>query len=514
MAIIFNDLVNIMKGIFLGSIAQKEAIQRVNEAVDHYTSSIVDLGAALGIELLQHTRELQKSVFDIAGHIGELSLSSETHFQVLESQGQEISIGVRKLLQGSKSKCSAHQADLSIDSRKQNKGEWLLNWLSPSHWLVEGQLQAARSQRFEGTLQWALAMPEFMNWQISQFGASESVLWIRGGPGVGKSTMAAYLIDIIKSCYQSSIVAYFFCKSERPGLNTARDIVRTLSYQCIYNNEEAQSALEILMTTNFPRDTVGIRLFFSKLLLEPLQRIGQDIHIILDGLDEVDFAIDAEEQRAEIHVLINCLAHLPCTRLLFLSRPETAVNVIIPGLTIKHVDFSHNGNDIQKYVVEEIARSESFQRWFPPELGDPVTYFVENSNGVFLWAALLLRQLSRARSKLVFQNCLDGVSEGSGMDVLYSGILSRIDRNDIKWIKEILLWLAVAEGELDVDELQAAVESSQKDEINDFTTFLDEECGSIVYLIPKWLRWSVQLIHETLRSFLLDPHKCPPQFYI
>jgi hypothetical protein len=61
-----------------------------------YSSSIVDLGARLGMELLVQVREVQTSVAYVTDRIGELSISAESHFQTLELS---TSVGINKILQ-------------------------------------------------------------------------------------------------------------------------------------------------------------------------------------------------------------------------------------------------------------------------------------------------------------------------------------------------------------------------------------------------------------------------------
>jgi hypothetical protein len=171
-------------------------------------------------------------------------------------------------------------------ARRQHQDEQFLNWLSPSHWLVEGQLSTLRRQRGKDTLQWARNMSELGNWRKSQMDleSRERVLWIRGTLGMGKSVMAAYFVELLKCSHPASIVAYFFCRSSEERLRKAREIIRVLAYyQCIQGSEEAHGVLESLRSTNFRIDeNIGIRLLFEK-LKEPLSPTGKEVYIIVDG---------------------------------------------------------------------------------------------------------------------------------------------------------------------------------------------------------------------------------------
>ena len=401
---------------------------------------------------------------------------------------------------------------------QQDKEEEFLKWLSPSHWLVEGQLQALLSQRDDGTLDWALEMTEFNNWQNAEFGSKESVLWIRGGPGIGKSTMAGYFIRHLKDTHPDSAVTYFFCTNGRPGLMNVRDIIRTLAYQFCLDSAEARSALDELRKTHFGIDqNIGIRFLFTKLLQEPLQQMAKDWFLVLDGLDEADSAAqDVVELRPEIDIFLNCLIRLPFARILMLSRPDCTACDNISWSTTRSLQFYENADDIRIYAQNEISEAKAIQRWFPAELNNPVDYFVNNSRGIFLWVVLSLRQLSGSKSRKVFHDCLSGISNAGGnMDTLYSAILSRLSTEDWRWIEEILRWLISADKSLAIDELKAAVYWSLGDELDDFEKFLNDQCGSIVQIISNNpIGSSVQLIHETFRSFLVSPIRCPAQFYI
>src|SRR5271156_6545296 len=153
--------------------------------------------------------------------------------------------------------------------------EWLVG---PSYWQVESQLSSFRQQRSDGTLEWARKLPEFQAWRLSDVvdAPDRRITWIKGSLGLGKSVMAAYFIDLLKCQYRNAAVAYFFCRSNQPGLTSARDILRTLAYQCVDNNDAARNALENLKSKGFQiTASLGIGFLFEKLLLDPLRSAQQ-----------------------------------------------------------------------------------------------------------------------------------------------------------------------------------------------------------------------------------------------
>jgi GPI inositol-deacylase, winged helix domain len=103
------------------------------------------------------------------------------------------------------------------------------------------------------------------------------------------------------------------------------------------------------------------------------------------------------------------------------------------------------------------------------------------------------------------------------MEILYTTILSRIEKDDRKWVKEIIRWLVVAKRLLSVGELKDVVEWCLQDKLVDFRNFVELDCGSILQLIPSSDGKDdpgVQLIHETFRSFVLNSENLPQLFLI
>lgn len=407
-------------------------------------------------------------------------------------------------------------------ANKQNQDELFLKWLSPSYWLVEGQLSSVRKQRGKDTLEWARTMPEFEVWRRSdsEHESKDRILWIRGTLGVGKTVMAGYFIELLKCLHPDAVVAYFFCRSGQERLKTARDIIRTLAYQCVIDDAEARSALDSLRTKDFRvNDETPVGFLVEKLLQEPLSRTKNMIFIIIDGVDEADWtSIDNSERqpRPEMEAFIKAIGNIPSIHLLFVSRPKPDISRMIPNAATKSLVKSDNMVDIDAYVKTTIEGSERLKEHFLNENVNPSEYFHNKANGIFLWVVVVLHQLLQIKAGSVFRKYLSGFSDASGdMEKLYSSVLMSIQNEDQKWIKEILKWLVVSQRELTVDELKAVVEWSQHDNIPIFQTFLEVDCGALVHLVPIQSKgFNVQLIHETLRSFLINVHDCPAAFYV
>src|SRR5271169_3188118 len=139
-------------------------------------------------------------------------------------------------------------------AQKKNDDDKCLKWLSPSYWLVEGQLSSVRDKRGKDTLDWARNMKEFQAWRNCEItsGPVERILWIRGTLGVGKTIMAGYFVELLKCLYPDTIVAYFFCRKGEAGLTKARDIIRTVIFQCIQYSPNVRLDLDLLRNNRLP----------------------------------------------------------------------------------------------------------------------------------------------------------------------------------------------------------------------------------------------------------------------
>jgi hypothetical protein len=200
---------------------------------------------------------------------------------------------------------------------------------------------------------------------------------------------------------------------------------------------------------------------------------------------------------------------------LFIIRPDIPIRGI-PLLITKSIRENDNRGDVEAYVRQKLSTSKpKFQKWYPKDAPEPVEFLVRGSNGLFLWVSTVLHQLSTANTKSKFKSYFDSLGKSSGnMDALYRGILDRIGDEEKRWVFEILRWVIAAETPLSINQLEGLVQWSLDDERENFKEFLEDECGSFVRVVPgREGAQVVQPTHETFRSFLPDPMKCPEKFF-
>jgi Cdc6-like AAA superfamily ATPase len=95
-----------------------------------------------------------------------------------------------------------------------------------------------KKNRLLGTCTWSASHPDISAWLSSFAGLTTSRLWLYGKPGVGKSTLATYLYELVhKRRSPDEIVAYFFCDGSSENKLTSESILRALITQLLESTD-------------------------------------------------------------------------------------------------------------------------------------------------------------------------------------------------------------------------------------------------------------------------------------
>ena len=415
-----------------------------------------------------------------------------------------------------------------IDISKSNQGSKessdIFEWLSPSHWESAEQLSSHVDCRFEGTLNWLYLIPELNSWLFDT--NTLNVTWITALPGVGKSTMAAHLLSTIHSKLSTLeqnryiYLCYFFCKDGEQKLMHAHNIVQTLSYQLAVQNQHFLRELNrTWQEENFVvSSAVGIRLLYNRLFHQPLTAssvngLNQTVYCVIDGLDEARLDVkDGRSPDSEVSVLLKLLGTTPHVRLLVLSRsvPQIGNTMHTLNSTMKEISATDNEQDIERFVAWKVSQSAKLRDGFGKLDIDPVTHVCKTANGNFLWVEILLAYLEGSSSMKEFESGLLEIPVE--FQDLYSQILKRIVRSvstsqERSVIKEVIQMVIASPRELQIEELQAAVELILEDQLPDFARTLKLHCGTFIHITRGRInveRKHVRVVHETFREFIIS----------
>ncbi|KAI3317142.1 hypothetical protein HD806DRAFT_395873 [Xylariaceae sp. AK1471] len=252
------------------------------------------------------------------------------------------------------------------------------------------------------------------------------LLWIEGKPGSGKSTLTKQIVQKLHDernvpsqrelnnadLDQHTIIAAFYYSFRGGVTETSHELMlRSIVYQIWSQNTRLFPLLQDsyrrlkLNGDNHSRMGPFWRYEDLKFALQSLHQVNfpLQIFIVADGMDESD-----NIRRSDLLSFLrnlslqtsNCIM-----KVLFASRPETDINLHLQG--DHHIILQkENAEDIRKVVMswceglkyhsvpqDNTKEPPSTKSRYPDDFFKVGDYIAENSQGVFLWVSLVIRDL-------------------------------------------------------------------------------------------------------------------------
>jgi hypothetical protein len=249
---------------------------------------------------------------------------------------------------------------------------------------------------------------------------SESILWIHGGPGVGKSYLASKIIDDLGKAETAAafppIVASFFFKNNDVDLRSLNKALRTLAWQVAVKQSSFAEHAEEFCLKEDPADSYVI---WRKLLVEYF--VGSSVDagpccFVIDGIDEAD----PEEQEILFSLLESTHSAEDETnstapfRVVFLGRDSIRGMVEEHSLDwIPEIEITNNQNkdDLNRYVSQKLQKSKLFRgsQGFQDEV---IRDICAQAEGLWEWANLVIKSVSRCRTKEQIRKVIRTIPRG------------------------------------------------------------------------------------------------------
>ena len=322
--------------------------------------------------------------------------------------------------------------------------------------------------------------------------------------GCGKSVMARYLAA---NATTSIVLTHFFQSSVDRNSSRATPLVISILSQILKSNiARSQSDLEQVRTKVVPlldHFSCGQDCPFMRLwpVLESILSSMPDYTLIIDALDECN---DPENNDSLIKRL-RLLGSKTNSRVIILSRFHAKFEAPLGECVKLAMDSSAVSADIMHFARQEISRNCRLQT-----LQTRILAKIEDSSqGMFLWAKLMLDDLSGARNINSQAHRLAGFPRG--LECVYTEYLRKgtetMQPDEIGLRREILAILVGAVRPLTVDELSWAIAlqpSRQLDE-NDMLFDPKHEILRLCWPLATANGDFVQLTHTSVKEFLLYP---------
>lgn len=366
----------------------------------------------------------------------------------------------------------------------------------------KGRIERTNGGLLIDSYRWILDNEQFKQWQDNH---SSRLLWIKGDPGKGKTMLLCGIInELTQSTRDNANISFFFCQATDVRINNATAVLRGLIYSLV---ERAPSLLSHVRSRY---DRAGKILFedvnawnalskiFKDILKDPTL---QDTYLVIDALDECRtdlpllLSLVVQESPAHSHVKwIVSSRNWPSIK----ERLDTITQAAPISLELNEISVSNAVLQFIQHKVNQLAEAKKYN----DKLRDDVYgHLSSNSQGTFLWVALVCEAL--ARPEVSRRHVLKKLKKfPPGLDALYGRMIDQVGKTeDAELCKRILAVMLIAYRPITLDELTALAEIP--DDLSDD----DEALLEIIALCGSFLTWRedvIVFVHQSAKEFLLE----------
>lgn len=376
----------------------------------------------------------------------------------------------------------------------------------------EKDLLALSERLHKGTCEWLTQHYDFVTWMnvgdAQDYGpASPSVssykqtrvFWLYGPPGSGKSVAAGHVIKHLTSFNLDC--NYFFFKNDSKTSITS--LLLSLAFQMAESNFEIRQTILTMLRNGESIYTQDSAVIWNSLFLGRLLKVQftQPLFWIIDGLDECP--------KKSLASLIQKFSRIDPSvplRIFITSRPDSPdapVEQLLNAEKLGRFEL-RTGQDASVQDIAAFIRGRPrLSRLLDADItGKLMSDILERSQGIFLWASLIISRLDELYSAEDIKLALREVP--SEMNGFYAKILEAItNSSNADKARAILSWVACAPEPLTVEELKEAVRLDINQTLLSSLSgdVFSEICGSLVTVNQDF---RVHLMHQTVKEFLMS----------
>ncbi|KAK7062916.1 hypothetical protein VNI00_000414 [Paramarasmius palmivorus] len=358
---------------------------------------------------------------------------------------------------------------------------------------------------------------------------NESILWISGIAGVGKSSLIGTLHNSLERLGFSSRLAAFI-RFDRSDYSDARSFVSTLAF--LLANFDERFGRRIADAVERNRHIVqgtDFVLQVDTLLLEPLRDLSNEmtreerVVVLIDGIDECARLDLAETNfRGQLLDLFakNKFKSLPFLRFALASRPERDIRTRFQRSHIRHFliepTSSETKRDIAYFFQRRLRDIESFHDMDAEKQASALEMLPSRAAGLFVWASTAVSFIGENVNErlTVFTDMQPPKSALLALTSLYEAALNSLADDsrgdtDLKENILIVLGLILASRKTEHDSSRPLTVKILQDLVQNHgaspTKKVDVEAvilllGSVIFEGPDK---SLRLIHQSFEDFLI-----------
>ncbi|OBT48196.1 hypothetical protein VE00_01084 [Pseudogymnoascus sp. WSF 3629] len=247
---------------------------------------------------------------------------------------------------------------------------------------------------------------------------SQPLLWLHGGPGVGKSHLASKIITDLSKTESPTItppmVASFFCKNNDVDLRSLNKALRTLAWQIATQRPSFATHAEEFSLKEDPENSYIV---WKKLLVEYFATAPLDATacFVIDGIDEVE----PDQQEILFSLLERTfedddVTQRPPLRVVLLSRDSVRPMIDEHSLSwIPEIEVGNeqNKDDLHHYVSQKLQKSQLF-RGSPDFQDEIISEISREAEGLWEWANFVIKSVLRCRTKEQIRKAVKAMPRG------------------------------------------------------------------------------------------------------
>lgn len=368
---------------------------------------------------------------------------------------------------------------------------------------VVNELDTIRKNITQGTGLWLTQRQDFIDWIGSYQDSSKSKMYyLTGLPATGKSSLAAVVIDHVKSVQEHC--HYYFFSSNHQAKRTAAYCLRSIASQLAQKSEEFRQSLFKLNQESdlaFISESQSFNMIWEKIFegIVFKMRFPGPLYWALDAIDEADSPIMLIGHLMKIQSLTPIKFFLT-------SRPMKMPLTFIEKSSICVLTETETLRDIQAYIHSVVRDALPNDAQIQEDI---VRQVLMKASGSFLWVKLALKTLQDSwHTQDDIRKALTEVPKG--MEQLYETMLKTVQTQPSRLqliTKRILMWASCCWRPLSIAELEVALQP----EFQGFVKLQDtimQICGHFISVENSRLT----LIHLTARQFLCSDRNGVPAF--
>ncbi|XHF98040.1 hypothetical protein AWENTII_001610 [Aspergillus wentii] len=370
-------------------------------------------------------------------------------------------------------------------------------------------LMVRRGRPSENTCQWVFGTDELAKWldpRAEDNCPADSVLWLHGLPGSGKSTMAMCLTEGLEQRFEGhkqDPFAYFFCEANHDTQNTATSILRGLLWQLVRQNPILGDCL--VRRFRERKDTLlssfdALWTTFTDIAVDP--RCGVS-YCIIDALDECDF----ESQMLILRQPKLSFFDRPSNqftsnvRILITSRPYKEIATYLKLFPSRDLTTFEEGKRDIDIVIEQKVGDLDMCKNYPDGMRSRIQNILkEKAEGTFLWVGLACNELMNVDMQYTL-SFLESLAPD--LNALYAKLMEKAVESEQKRerVYSILAVVAVSRQALTLSQLCMACSLYKGEEEGTRIKFTREDVAGCHLMVVE-RDGLVNLLHKSVQDFL------------